>query len=257
MRNKILAGLNVILLLVTLFVNFLANSLPIWWMDTWQLSALYPNLFVPAGFTFSIWWLIYLLLVWFVVRQLIDTRKTTSLWIVNKIGPRFSLSCIANIWWIFARHYTFVEVSVVFMFMILISLIVISQKVRIGEKRWWWKNKLFSQVSFWVYLGWISVATIANVTAYLVFIDRGMFGMSEVFWTVVMIIVATLLSFRQVYKYANIPFVLVILRAFYGIAIKRISVDPVSAAPIIWTLAICSFFLSWILGRRFERWLQY
>jgi len=244
MKNKIRAITNTLFLLATLATNFLANSLPIGWINTGELSDLYPNLFVPAWFTFSIWGVIYLLLIWFIIRQLIDTWRKNSLWIVEKIGPWFVVSCLANIWWIFARHYTQVALSVYFMLIILISLIIISWKVKTGEKRWSWKNKIFSQVPFGVYLGWISVATIANITAYLVHIGRNMWGMTDIFWTVVVIIVATLLGIQQLYKYANIPFVLVILRAFYGIATKRIAIDPVYASNIIWTLGLCSVVLA-------------
>lgn len=97
---------------------------------------------------------------------------------------------------------------------------------------------------FGVYLGRISVATIANISTYLVDTGRGMRGMSEIFRTVIVLIVATALGIIQLRRSANIPFALVLLWAFFGIVSKRLAVDPVSASTIIWTIARCSLLLS-------------
>lgn len=259
MKKKLLAILNAIFLWGTLLVNYLATSLPIAWRTTWELSDLYPNLFVPAWFTFSIWWIIYLLLLGFVIRQLIDAWKKKSLWITERIGPWFIVSCIANMGWLFAWHNLKIWLSVLVMFLILASLIMISLKIKTRnetKKGISWKEKIFLQVPFWVYLGWISVATIANISTYLISIGRNMFGMSDIFWTIIVIFVATLLWIIALYRDANIPYSLVILRAFFGIIMKRIDVDPVYASSIIWTLGICSVLLSWILGWRIEKWIK-
>ena len=103
-------------------------------MTTGALSDLYPSLFTPAGFTFSIRGLIYLSLLGFVVRQLIDLFKKKSLGITKKVGIRFLLSCAANIGWIFARHYQQVLLSVIIMLVFLVILMVIVNKVQIGKK---------------------------------------------------------------------------------------------------------------------------
>ena len=162
-------------------------------MDTGQLSDLYPNLFVPAGFTFSIRGVIYLLLFGFVIWQFVDAFKKKSLGITNKVDVRFIVSSLANMAWIFAWHYTQVGLSLIIMLMILVSLIVIVDQVEIGKKLGTWKEKLFVQTPFAVYLGWISVATIANVAIFLTTLDWNMRGMTDVFRTIVVIVVATLL----------------------------------------------------------------
>ena len=256
MKTKLLAIWNVLLFLATIVVNFLANYLPIGGRDTWELSDMYVNLFVPAWFTFSIWGLIYLLLLWFVIRQLIDAFKKKWLWITNKVGIWFIVSSLANMWWIFAWHYTQVLLSLLIMLLILVSLIVISYKVEIGKKLWTWKDKLLVQVPFSVYLGWISVATIANVSIYLTTINWNMRWMTYVFRTVVVIVVAMLLGIAQLYKSYNVPYALVLIRAFYGIYSKRIEVDPEYAANIIWALGICSAILVWAISFRMNKWLK-
>lgn len=255
MKKKILAILNAIFLWGTLVVNYLATSIPIGGRTTGELSDMYPNLFVPEGFTFSIWWIIYLLLIWFVVRQIIDAWNKKSLWITEKIWPWFLISCIANMSWIFAWHNTKIGLSVLIMLAILISLIIIFHKIKTKNKISW-KEKLFVQIPFSVYLWWISVATIANISWYLVSIWRNMFGMTDVFWTIIVIIVATVLWIISLYKDSNIPFSLVILRAFFGIINKRINVDPIYSSSILWTLWICSIILSWTIGWRLKKWIK-
>jgi len=107
---------------------------------------------VPVGMTFSIWGLIYLLVLGFVIWQLIDLYRKNSLGITKKIGIWFLLSCLANIGWIFAWHYQQVLLSVGVMLFFLVVLIVISKKVSIGQKLGDWKDKLFLQIPFSVYL---------------------------------------------------------------------------------------------------------
>ncbi len=249
-----LAMVNVIAFIAVLVGNYLAVSLPLGGMTTWALADLYPNLFTPAGLTFSIRWLIYLLLTGFVVRQVIDLFKKQSLWITKKIGIRFLLSCITNIGRLFARHFRQVFLSVIVMLCFLVVLIVIAKKIGLGKKLWTWKDKLLVHVPFSIYLGRISVAIIANISARLVHIGRNMRGMSDIFRTILVIIVATALSLRQMKKYYNIVFALVVVRAFVGIIIKRIAVDPAYAASIIRTLGICIAIITAGIGRRFDKW---
>jgi len=245
---------NLVAFVAVVIVNYLATSLPIWWMSTWALSDLYPNLFVPIWLTFSIWWLIYLLILWFVVWQLVDLYKKNSLDITKKIGIWFILSCLTNIWWIFAWHYQQVLLSVGIMILFLIVLIVIAKKVSIGKKMWLWQDKLFLQVPFSVYLWRISVATIANVSTWLVNSWWGMWGMTDVFWTVVVIIVATLLAMISLWKKHDIVYALVIIWAFIWIILKRLTVDPVYAEPILRTLWICMIVISFGIGFKFQEW---
>ena len=261
LSHKTLALLNALFLGLTIFVNYLANALPIGGLDTGQLSDLYPNLFVPAGLTFAIWGVIYLLLIGFVIKQLVDARvdpadesrdeSTASLWIATHIWPWFVLSCLANMSRIFARHYRYVGLSLVIMLCILATLIVLFRKTSVERTRWSLTNNLLIQTPFSVYVWWISVATIANVTTLLVNIGRDGWGMTDAFWTILVICVATLLWVIYLYRYASVPYALVILRAFLGIYIKRSADigsvdlgDPTGIQHILITLGICGVILT-------------
>ncbi len=234
--------------------NYLAVSLPIGGYTTGELADMYTNLFVPAGITFSIWGLIYLLVGWFVVWQIVDLYKKQSQAITKKIWIWFLLSCLANIWWIFAWHYQKVLLSVVIMLVFLFVLIMIVKKLEVIKKLWTWKEKLFVKVPFSVYLWWISVATIANITALLVDIGWNMWWMSDIFWTILLIVIATFLALWSLYKKYDIVYALVIIWALVGIIIKRVSVDPIYTVDIIWTLGVCIVVIATWIWLRFDKW---
>ena len=223
MDKRILQISNFLAVVLTIVVNSLANILPINGKNTGQLSDNIPNLFVPSGITFAIWGVIYLLLILFAIYQARDFFKKEKIEMpyLTKITPFFILASAANIIWIFLWHYEKVALSLIAMLILLISLIAIYIKLNVGQQQIPLKEKMFIHVPFSVYLGWITVATIANITAWLVTIDWDGFGISDVIWTIVVLCVATLLTLIILYKRKDIAYSLVIIWALLGIVIKR------------------------------------
>lgn len=200
-------------------VNSLANTLPIGGMTTGALSALYPNLFVPAGFTFSIWGVIYLLLGVFSVCQFFGTQALEQT--LHSIRPLFLLTSLANAGWIFAWHYRLIGLSVLVMLVLLAALSLIHRRLhrqQLPDRRTFWCVGL----PFRVYLGWISVATIANITAFLVYLRWEGFGLSGAFWFALMTLLAVILGTVMLLREGDFPFAGVILWALFGILVKRI-----------------------------------
>jgi len=223
-RDKILSLLNITVFLAMVVVNALANSLPIAGKTTGELSAQYPNLFVPAGFTFSIWGLIYLLLFCFIIyqaRSIFSSIKNISL-LHDKISYLFFLSCLLNIAWIFSWHLEFVLLSVVIMLLLLLTLIIIYLRLNIGKEEANPYKKLFVHIPFSIYLGWISIATIANITAFLVSINWNQFGMSEEFWFVALLTISIILALVVLYRHKDFFFTLVVAWALIGIFAKHL-----------------------------------
>jgi len=213
----------------------MANALPINNRTTGELSALYPNLFVPAGLTFSIWGLIYALLSIFVIYQLIpsvrrDAQRTAF---IQRIGPLFFISCLANIGWIFAWHYENVSLSLLLMLILLGCLIAIYLRLNIGKTEAIKTEKYLVHLPFSVYLGWITIATIANVTALLVDISWNMFGLGEQFWAVAVIIVGIAVALSVVLTRKDIYYCLVVDWALLGILLKRLSVATVPDQSVV------------------------
>jgi len=219
------ALLNFIGLLGVIVVNALAVMLPINNVTTQELSDKYPNLFVPAGITFSVWGVIYILLVLFIIYQFVVAfrKSPDERGIFEKTGILFFLSCVFNIAWILSWHYEIVWLSLIIMILLLLSLIFIY--VRLGTGRPGIKNyeKVFVNIPFSVYLGWITIATIANVTAYLVSINWNRFGISEQLWTVIIITVGVIITIAALFSRNDIFFPLVVIWALVGILLKRIA----------------------------------
>ncbi|MFA9392524.1 MAG: hypothetical protein ACERKD_22125 [Prolixibacteraceae bacterium] len=202
--------INLLLFAFMIVMNYLANALPLNGKTTGQLSDAYPNLFVPAGITFSIWGIIYLLLAAFMVIQFFPANQET----VTKIGWLFALSSLLNGLWIVAWHYQKLPLSLLIMFGMLVTLTLINIQL---------KDQAFSitKAAFGIYLGWICIATIANVTALLVNYKWGGMGVSEETWTIVLIGIGLLITAVAIIRFNN-PFIgLAVVWAFAGIAIKR------------------------------------
>jgi hypothetical protein len=247
--------LNLIAFLATIAVNAMANALPINGKTTGELSDLYPNLFVPSGLTFSIWGVIYLLLAAFVVYQAAAPGRNAADFL-QKIGPLFIVSSAANIGWIFLWHYQRVYASLAVMLLLLASLLAIYLRLDIGIQASSWRVKLLVQLPFSVYLGWITVATIANATAVLVHAGWNRFGASEQFWTVAVLIVAAVITLVVLFTRNDLFYALVVLWAFLGILIKRLAVDSPPSRAIITTLAVGMALIAVALLIRIPRWLR-
>jgi translocator protein len=215
-NSKTYALLNTLALLLTLTVNALANILPINNLNTGEVSSLYPNLFTPAGYTFSIWSVIYLLLTGFVIYQWRSVLKNNNTRTFNAITPMFVISSLLNALWIIVWHHLFVGLSVVVMLALLITLIVIFLKLRSHVER---SNadRYLIHLTFTFYLAWICVATIANIAAFLTALNwDGGFIIPEA-WTIIMMSIAAALAYFITVRFKVPGFALVVMWALAGI----------------------------------------
>ncbi len=202
--------INILLAAGMLAVNYLANALPINNKTTGELSDSFPNLFVPAGLTFSIWGIIYLLIIIYCVVQFTGSDKEA---IIN-ISWLFGLSCILNILWILFWHYGRLPLSLLVMTGLLVTLVAINISIRDLPSG-------IIKATFGIYLGWICIAMIANVTALLVGYNWNGFNISQEVWTIVMIFTGALIAGITLLKLNNPYTGLSVIWAFAGIAIKR------------------------------------
>lgn len=204
-------------------VNFLANYLPIAGRNTGEISDSLPNLFTPAGITFSIWGLIYFLLGAYVVYYLSKKDNNYEL-IYTKVAKLFILSSLVNMAWIFFWHNGLVLISVILMLVMLIGLIMVADILN-KENNFNNKEKLFLRLPFSVYFGWISVATIANISAYLVSLSWNGFGIEDYIWTIIILLIGALIGILRTLKDRNFSYILVFIWAYFGIWFKHVSVD--------------------------------
>lgn len=212
---KLIRILNLVSLIAAIVVNGLANALPINNLQTGAVSDSFGALFTPAGYVFAIWGVIYLTLTVFAVYQVLPAQKNNTR--IDRIGIWFILANIFNGAWIFAWHYLQFPLSLLLMLGLLVSLLVIYQRLGIGSGKSSPNERWLVDMPFSIYLGWISVATIANFSVVLLDLNWNGFGLTETIWTVVMLVIATVLGLLMTLRRSEVFFTLVLIWAFIGI----------------------------------------
>jgi benzodiazapine receptor len=228
MKKRIAGQIVVILALVaTVAVNGLANALPLNGLTTGEISDRFDVYFVPAGYVFSIWGLIYLALAAYAIYQALPAQRENTR--VQSIAWLFVLSCAANVAWLFLWHYEQFPLTLVAMLTLLGTLIAIYLRLGVGRVQVSAAEKWLAQVPFSIYLGWITVATIANVTSVLDFLGWNGWGVPQV-WAVIMLVAGVGIASAVGLTRGDVAYMLVIVWAFVGIAVKHAAAPLVSIA---------------------------
>ncbi len=236
MRNRTLQIIAVVLsIVVTIVINILANALPLNGLNTGQISDRFQVYFVPAGYVFSIWGLIYLGLIAFAIFQALPEQRNNPR--LNAAGWWIVLSGIANCTWIFLWHYEQFPWTVLVMLVLLASLILTYLKLRIGRESVSTAERWGAHVPFSIYLGWITVATIANISDLLYYWKWDGWGIAPEIWTVIMLGAAVIITAWVNITRRDLAYSLVILWALVGIAVKQ------AAVPLVMTSTWIAFAL--------------
>jgi hypothetical protein len=217
---KILKPANIVFFVLTIIVNGLAGGTTlIGGKLTAAVSDANPTLVTPAGYVFSIWSIIYILLGAFVIYQALPSRSSRGF--TEKVGWLFVLSSIINIVWLFLWQFEYLSISVVLMFLLLATLIAIYVRLGIGKTKVGLDDRLAVHLPFSVYLGWITVATIANVATALVWLNWDGAGISAETWAILVIAVALVITSSYAHNQKGLRYSLVIIWALVGIAVKQ------------------------------------
>jgi benzodiazapine receptor len=230
-NSNLLRIANPIAFIATIIINGLAGSTTLLGgQDTAAISDANFTLITPAGYVFAIWGIIYTLLGIFVIYQALPSQKEKAY--QKKIGWLFVLSSIINIVWLFLWQYEYLIFSVPIMFMLLGTLIMIYKKLEIGKSQPEIKEKIAVQLPFSTYLGWITIASIANVATTLVSISWDGFGISPENWALAIIIIALLLASIVIATRKDIAYTLVIAWAFVGISVAQTNPNIITLTQI-------------------------
>jgi hypothetical protein len=217
---------NILALMLTVVVNVLANALPIAGNTTGQVSDKYFSLFTPAGFTFSIWGLIYAALIVFVVYQALPTQRQDES--LARLGVPFKISCIANALWLVTWHLEWLVPSLMLMLLLLAMLVRIYRTLDAADSgfapRW------LVAAPFSLYLGWISVATIANASAVQSALYWNDLGLDAETWTLAKLALAAAIACIVSLRRHDVVFPLVVAWAAWGIARGQADVPAVAGA---------------------------
>ena len=220
--------LNIIGMLVVLVVNAMASLLPLNGLTTAQISDSFFILFVPAGYVFSIWGIIYLGLIAFTVYQALPAQRENPR--LRKMGIWFFLSRLANSLWLVSFHYQLFGLAMIMMLVLLGILIRIYTLLGIGKEKVKPVEKWVVNLPFSIYLGWITVATIANASQLLYFVNWDGFGISAEIWTLIMLAAALIIFSLVSFTRKDVGYALVLVWALVGIAIKQSAIPMVANA---------------------------
>lgn len=234
--------------IATIIVNGLANALPLNGLTTGEISDRFQVYFVPAGYVFSIWGLIYLGLIAFAVYQALPAQRENPR--LRSIGNPFVLSSMANITWIFLWHYELFPLTLVAMFTLLVTLVAIYLRLDIGRTRVSRAAKWFVEIPFSVYLGWVAVATIANITAVLDYVNWSGWGIAPQIWTVIMLVAGLAITALVALTRRDIAYMLVIIWAFTGIAVKHAGTPLVATTAWVTAAGVALLAIAALLSRR-------
>ncbi|MGB8982547.1 MAG: hypothetical protein WCC12_11775 [Anaerolineales bacterium] len=242
-KDTVRQYVNLASVLLALTVNILASTLPLNGQNTGEISDRFQVYFVPAGYVFSIWGLIYIGWLAFTIFQFLPAQKESPR--LRRLGYLFAISNLFNAAWLFCWHYNWFGLSVLVM-LGLLGLLIASylrldvNRVSVGRAEYWSVDVLFG-----VYLGWITVATVANITDWLYFVGWDGFGIPAQTWAVIMLGVASLLGLAMALTRRDAGYLAVLVWAFAGIAVKQTSAPTVvlsawSAAALMLGLALFS-----------------
>lgn len=231
---------NLLSVVLALTVNVLASVLPLNGQNTGEISDRFQVYFVPAGYVFAIWGVIYLGWIAFAVYQALPAQKESPR--LRRLGYLFALSGVFNAAWLFCWHYNAFGLSVLVMLTLLGLLIASYLKLHVGLVPVGNVEKWCVDVPFSVYLGWISVATIANITDWLYFVGWDGLGIAPQVWAVILLVVASAVGLGMALTRRDSGYLLVFVWSFVGIAAKQASAPLVANSA--WTAALFALALA-------------
>jgi hypothetical protein len=248
-KDKIWQIVVLVAVLATFVMNTLASTLPLNGQDPGEISDRFDIYFVPAGYVFSIWFLIYAGLIAFAVWQVLPAQVDNPR--LQRVRPFILISCLANVGWLFLWHWNVFGWTLPLMIVLLLSLLATYlglgiKKTRVGAAERW-----IAHVTFSIYLGWVTVATIANTTQVLFWAGWGGWGIGPAAWAVIMLAAATVIAWLMSLTRADIAYVLVLIWAFIGIAVEHAGTPLVSiSAWVAAALVLAALIVGQISKRR-------
>ena len=218
-KDTIRQYVNVFSAILALVVNVLASTLPLNGQNTGEISDRFQVYFVPAGYVFAIWGIIYIGWIAFVIYQFRSSQKESPR--LRRLGYLFALSNIANAAWLFCWHYNQFGLSVLVMLTLLGLLIASYLRLNVNHSSVSRAERWSVDIPFSVYLGWITVATVANITDWLYLIEWNGFGIAVQTWAIIMIAVASLVGLAMALIRKDAAYLFVLVWSFVGIAVKQ------------------------------------
>jgi hypothetical protein len=239
----------VLTIAATILVNVLADVLPMNGLGTGQISDMFKVYFVPAGYVFSIWGLIYLGLIAYAVFQALPAQRENPR--MRSTGWWICLGGLANMAWIFLWHYEMFALTVIAMLVLLGTLIVTYLRLGVGRTKVTPAERYTTHLTFSIYLGWITIATVANITSFLDYVNWSGFGIAPEIWMGIVLAAVLLIAVLMNFTRRDVAYTAVILWALAGIAVKFAD-EPAVAIPtwITFILVAVTLLVAFMLPKK-------
>ena len=248
MKDKLRQIIGIMTIIATIAINGLANALPINGQNTGEISDRFAVYFVPAGYVFSIWGLIYLGLIVYAIFQALPAQRENPR--LRATGWWISLSGLANIAWIFLWHYEQFPLTLIAMLILLATLIITYLRLGVGRSPASRAEKLAAHLPFSIYLGWITVATVANVTSLLEGLAWDGFGIAPEIWMGIVLTAVLGIALLMNFTRRDVAYAAVILWALAGISVKHAAVDAVAVPTWITFALVLGTLIAALLMRK-------
>ncbi|MBK9923855.1 MAG: tryptophan-rich sensory protein [Anaerolineales bacterium] len=219
MKDTLRQVANLVSAIIALTVNILASALPLNGQNTGEISDRFQVYFVPAGYVFAIWGIIYIGWIAFTIFQFLPSQKESPR--LRKLGYLFALSGIFNAAWLFTWHYNYFGLGVLVMLTLLGLLIASYLRLDVNRVSVSRSERWSVDIPFSIYLGWITVAAVANVTDWLYLVQWDAFGIAAPTWAIIMIGVACIVALLMTITRRDVAYASVLAWSFIGIAVKQ------------------------------------
>ncbi|NJC96496.1 MAG: tryptophan-rich sensory protein [Anaerolineae bacterium] len=240
MKDTLRHTANLVPVLIALTVNILASALPLNGQNTGEISDRFQVYFVPAGYVFAIWFFIYVGWIAFAIYQFRASQKESPR--LRRLGYLFAASNLVNAAWLFTWHYNVFGLSVLVMLSLLGLLIASYLRLDVNRVKVTRAERWSVDIPFSIYLGWITVATVANVTDWLYLVNWNGFGIPAPTWAVIMIGVASVVGLAMTITRQDAAYLFVLVWSFIGIAVKQTPAPNVVTSA--WIGAVLMFVLA-------------
>lgn len=235
-RDIVRQFINIVAFVFVLVTNSVSEAIPLNGQTSAQIANRLPIFFVPANYVFSIWGVIYALLIAFTIYQALPSQRENPY--LRKMGYWFALTCVANGTWLVLFHYNQFALSMVAMIILLAALIAIYTRIEVGRGAVSNATRWCIQIPFSTYLGWITVATVANAAYVLYDAQWNGFGISGEVWAAIMLVVAAAITLTIVVTRRDIAYSAVLLWALVGIVVKQSGAPLVAGTAVVVAIVI-------------------
>ncbi len=229
------------LLVLTAFVGMIlftlyASVLPLNGQSQQQVAANASIYLLPASYAFSIWIVIYVGLIAYVIYQYLPRQKTNTLH--KQIAPWFILSCAANCAWVYCWHYGYFQWALCAVLVLIESLMTLYLRLGIGRIQVHRNETLFVRIPFSLYFGWLTIITIITISVYLNSINWDAYGLEPELWAIIVLGITALISGLVALRFRDFVYASGVIWGFIAIAVEHNSSLPIAFTVVIMSVVM-------------------